>query len=204
LRELCSRRCQVDAAGLAQYELPVGTAGRRESPTMPLDLEKVGSSSRSYKHAYDWRKLATYALGIGATRDELSYLYENTAGGMKTFPTYAVVPAIDPVVELLGAAQTNMAMVVHGGQTITSYRPLPPEGELETTGTLTGIYDMKRFAQLVIETASCVDGERIFGSEWSIIVRGDGGFGGSRRPKQEVPKIGQTREPDWVVEETTT
>lgn len=174
-----------------------------KSLAMSLDLEIVGATSQSYAHTYDWRKLATYALGIGATRDELDYLYEHSAGGMKTFPSYAVVPAFEPVFELLATAKTNMAMIVHGGQTVHAYRPLPAEGELQTTGTLKAIYDLKRFSQLVVETESTLDGERIFGTEWSIIVRGAGGFGGPRPPAHKAPKIDKGREPDWTMAQTT-
>ena len=69
---------------------------------MSLDLSTVGFTTQPHALAYDWKLLATYALGIGAKRAELEYLYENTKGGMKVYPTFAVVPTYAPVVELLG------------------------------------------------------------------------------------------------------
>jgi acyl dehydratase len=171
---------------------------------MTIDASTVGTTTAPYAHSYSWRDQAVYALGIGAKRDELDHLYENVGGGMKVYPTYAVVPAFEPVVELIGAAKADMAMIVHGGQTIVAHRPLPPSAKLETTGTLKAIYDLKRFAQLIIETRSTIDGEPACDSEWSIIVRDAGGFGGERPPRDKsAPKIAKDSEPDWTVEQAT-
>ena len=41
---------------------------------MSLDLSTVGFTTQPHALAYDWKLLATYALGIGAKRDELDYL----------------------------------------------------------------------------------------------------------------------------------
>ena len=106
---------------------------------MPLDLSTVGYVTQPHTFAYDWKVLATYALGIGAKRDELAYLYENAKDGMKVYPTFAVVPAYGPLMEMLIKTGTDLAMVVHGGQTIRLHRPIPPGGTLSTTGKVTGI-----------------------------------------------------------------
>src|SRR5580698_5604083 len=145
---------------------------------MPFDLSTVGYTTRAFPLAFDWKTLATYALGIGAKRDELAYLYENARGGMKVYPTFAVVPAHGPIVDMLGKCNANMAMVVHGGQQIRLHRPIPAEGTLVTTGTIKGIYDMKKFGQVVLETHTALGGEPLFETTWSIIVRDCGGFGG--------------------------
>jgi acyl dehydratase len=170
---------------------------------MALQLETVGSESSAHRHTYDWRSQATYALGIGARRSDLDYLYEGASSGMKVFPTYAVVPAFPPVVELLGKAGVEMAKVVHGAQKIRAHRPIPPAGTLETRAKLTGIYDLKRFATVILETESTLDGQELFATEWSIIVRDEGGFKGPRPPKDDVPSVPKGRDPDWIVEQAT-
>jgi acyl dehydratase len=170
---------------------------------MSLDSSKVGSRTDPTTHRYDWRHQATYALGIGARKDELAYLYEGIDGGMQVFPTYAVVPAFEHVVQLIGATNAEMAMIVHGGQTIEAHRPIPPEGELSTVGILKAVYDLKRFAQLIIETKSSLGGEPLVDTEWSIIVRDAGGFGGERPPKRSVPKPAKDQQPSWTVEHQT-
>jgi acyl dehydratase len=170
---------------------------------MALDPNAVGRQTEPTTVQYDWRSMATYALGIGATREELAYLYERHPGGMKTFPTYAVVPAFEHALELIRAAGADFAMIVHGGQKIRAHRPFAPGGELSTSATLTGVYDLKRFAQLLLTTESRMDGELIAETQWSIIVRDAGGFGGPRPPADPAPRPPKDREPDWVVEAAT-
>ena len=171
---------------------------------MPLDLDKIGAVTAPHQHAYDWKSQAVYALGIGARRGELAYLYEGRAGGLQVFPSYAVVPALGPVIELLEASGANLAMVVHGGQKVVAHRPAPPEATLVTVGTLAGIYDSKRFATIVIRTRSVLAGEPLFDTEWSIIVRDEGRFGGARLPAdREAIKPPKGREPSWTVEQAT-
>lgn len=172
-------------------------------PQMALDLSKVGTTSETYEHRYDWRNQASYALGIGAKKDELAYLYERFEGGMKVFPTYAVIPAFEAVVELLAAARVEMPKVIHGGQKVIARAPLPAEGTMHTVAKLEGIYDLKRFATVVLSTSSSIAGEVVCDTEWMIIVRDEGGFKGPRPPKASVPSVPKDRDPDWIVEEAT-
>lgn len=171
---------------------------------MAFDLSAVGFTTKPYSYSYDWKTLATYTLGIGAKRDELQYLYEGAKGGMKVYPTFAVVPAYDAVVELLGKSGGNIAMVVHGGQKVVAHRPIPASGTFKTTGTLKGIYDLKKFGQVILETNTTLDGEKLFDTVWSIIFRGAGGFDGPRPPHgDDEPSPPKDRPADWSFEETT-
>ncbi len=170
---------------------------------MPLDLSSVGTTSRVHSFDYDWKTLATYALGVGAKKSELAYLYEGVESGMKVLPTFAVVPAFAPLVDCLGKTGGDMAMVVHGAQKIRAFRSIPARGTLETTGTLTAIYDLKKFAQAIIETKTMLGGELAYETTWSIIYREAGGFGGPRPPVSDAPSIPKGRDADWTVEETT-
>jgi acyl dehydratase len=171
---------------------------------MSFDLSTVGYTTKAYAFTFDWKTLATYALGIGARRDELSFLYENARGGMKVHPTFAVIPAHHPLVDLLAKCNANMAMVVHGGQVIKLHRPVPDHGTLQTTGTIKGIYDMKKFGQVVLETSTTLGGEPLFDTTWSIIVRDGGGFGGPRPPHgADEPSVPKDRPADWTEEEST-
>ncbi len=172
---------------------------------MAFDLSTVGFTTKPYTFTYDWRTLATYALGIGAKRDELDYLYEGAKGGMKVYPTFAVIPAYEPLMELLGKSGGNLAMVVHGGQTIRAHRPIPASGSIKTTGTVKGIYDMKKFGQVVVETNTTgADGVPLFDTVWSIIFRGAGGFEGPRPPRAEdEPSVPKDRPADWTFSEAT-
>lgn len=159
---------------------------------MAMDVSKEGAESTVHEHTYGWRELATYALGIGACRDEeLAHLYEGHEGGIRAYPTYGVIPTFEPVCELMGTAGIAMAQVIHSSQQVNIVRPLPPEGVLETVATIDGFYDLRRFATVRLSTTTRLGGELMFETTWSIIVQGEGGFGGKRPPKEAslaVPK----------------
>ncbi|MFO0571658.1 MAG: MaoC/PaaZ C-terminal domain-containing protein [Polyangiaceae bacterium] len=168
---------------------------------MSLDTSTVGYTTPPYELKYDWKTVVLYALGIGAKRDELDYLYE--AKGPKVYPTFAVVPAYAALGDALVKTQGNLAMVVHGGQTVLMHRPIPSEGSMKTVATITGIYDMKKMAQVVVKTSTEVNGEPCFDTEWSILYRGAGGFGGGPPPREEVPSAPRDAAPTWTFEEPT-
>ncbi|MBK9266304.1 MAG: MaoC family protein [Polyangiaceae bacterium] len=171
---------------------------------MALDLSSVGFTTEPHSYTYDWKNLALYALGIGAKRDELAYLYEGSPGGIASYPTFAVIPAHPPLFESLVRTGGNLAMVVHGGQKIRSLAKLPPSGTLLTTATIRAIYDMKKLAQVVIDTRSTLGSEPVFETTWAILFRGEGGFSGPRPPADpDEPSMPKDREPSFTHEETT-
>jgi len=166
---------------------------------MALDLSQVGFTSAPSHLAYDWKTVVLYALGIGATRDELDYLYEGR--GPRVYPTFAVCPVMPAVMECLAKAGGDFAMVVHGGQRIELHRPIPPSGRLVTTATLHALYDLKKLAQAVVRTKTELEGVGpVFDTEWSLIYRGAGGFGGPRPPKNESIDPPKNRAADFHVE----
>lgn len=154
---------------------------------MSLDLSAVGYRTEPFHFEYDWRTTALYALGVGATRQELDYLYEKR--GPLVLPSFAVVPAYPALAPLVERARADMTRVVHGAQTIRLARPIPTAGRLSTTGTIDGIYDLKRLSQVVFSTRTEQDGQLLFETQWMLVVRDTGGFGGPRPPKQSAPKI---------------
>jgi len=171
---------------------------------MALDLSIVGRASQPATLSYDWKTLATYALGVGAKRSELAFLYEGTPGGIRVLPSFAVVPAYAPVMELLAGSGGDMAMVVHGAQTVRVLAPPPSEGTVETVARIDAVYDLKKFAQVILSTESRIRGEAVFSTTWSIIYRGAGNFAGPRPPENEAPSLPKDREPTFSVREATT
>jgi len=119
---------------------------------MPIDRSLVGHSSEPSVHELTWKDTALYALGVGAKRDELDYLYEGR--GPKVLPTFAVVPKFGPMLDLLTKTGGNLAMIVHGGERVIVHELLPPEGKLKTTVTLRGVYDLRRLAQVLVDSRS--------------------------------------------------
>jgi acyl dehydratase len=168
---------------------------------MSLDLSTVGYKTAAHEFKYDWKTVVLYALGIGAQREELDYLYEGR--GPKVYPTFAVAPLFGIVGELVTRTQANLAMLIHGGQRIRIHRAIPAEGTLSSVGTIKGIYDLKKMAQVVLETTSTLNGEPVFETTWSLIIRGAGDFGGEPPPKSEAAIIPDGKQPDWVEEAKT-
>jgi acyl dehydratase len=168
---------------------------------MSLDLSSIGYKTEPHAFSYDWKTAVLYALAIGAKRSELDYLYEGR--GPKVFPTFGVIPAYGPVSELFVRAGCDMTRLVHGAQSMRIHRPLPPAATLHSVGTIRGIYDMKKLAQVVFATETTLNGEPCFDTEWQLLVRDAGNFNGPRPPKSETPKIPEGKTPDFSVSEIT-
>ena len=166
---------------------------------MALNPESVGSTTEVYEHSYTWKDTVLYALGCGATPDELDYLFEKN--GPKVLPTYAVVPSFPACMTLMNSVGGDYKGVVHGAQKITVHQPFASEGTLRTVGKVAGIYDLKRFASAVITSETHDEsGTLIAETEWNIIFRFDGGFGGEPPPKRKRFPV-PDRPADFTVEE---
>lgn len=197
-----SRRGRPEAPQAASRVL-VDTMSRRiyPRPAVAFDPTCVGFVTEPLSFSYDGDTLALYALGIGATRDELDFVYEGR--GPRAFPTFAVIPAQPAVFACLGRTGGDFESVVHGAQSVRVLRAFPPQGTVETRATLAGLYDLKRLVQCVVRTESRVAGELVAETEWSILYRTGGGFGGVLPPKRTEPKPADGVLPDAeVVQET--
>ncbi len=167
---------------------------------MALNAETVGYETDVLTHTTTPRDVALYALGIGATRDELDYVFEER--GPKVFPTYAVIPTFAACEKLFHVVEGDLLGVVHGAQKITVHRDIPANGTLLTVGKIAGVYDLKRLAQAIFTTETRDhDGQLLFETEWQIIFLKDGGFGGPRPPRSLRVKA-PDRAPDFEVKET--
>lgn len=168
---------------------------------MKVDPSTVGQQTKSFEFEYDFRTTILYALGVGATQDELDYIYEGR--GPKVLPSFAVVPAYAAATELFEITGSPLELVLHSAQSLRLLRPIPPAGKLSTIGIVKGIYDMKRFAQVVLETRTTSGGEPVFETEWRMLVRDSGGFGGGRPPKTPNYNPPSGKEPSFVVSSST-
>jgi len=170
---------------------------------MPLDLSLVDKPSDVTKLAYGWKDTVLYALGIGAKKDELDYLYEGR--GPKVIPSFAVVPSFDPMFQVVAKTGGDLAMVVHGSQRVRLHAVLPCAATLATTAKIRGIYDLRKFAIVIVDTETKDEsGKLLFETTSSIIFRGAGGFGGTTPPREEkVAEIPKGKEPDFRIEEPT-
>jgi acyl dehydratase len=170
---------------------------------MPFDRSLVGKSGPPATHEYSWKDTVLYAIGVGAKKDELDYLYEGR--GPKVIPSFAVVPKFRPMLDVLSKTGGNLATMVHGGERVILHAPLAPSGKLVTTATVRGFYDMRKLGQVIIDTRTLdADGRLIAEASSSMLFRGEGGFGGEPPPKDAAPveKPADTP-PTFSVQETT-
>lgn len=169
---------------------------------MALDLSAVGYETDPFYFEYDWKACVLYALGVGALREELDYLYEGR--GPKVLPSFAVVPTYPALVPLVEKAGADMTKVVHGSQSILLHAEIPPAARLRTVARLSGIYDLKRLSQVTFATRSYIDqtNQLLCETEWTLIIRDTGGFAGPRPPKAHAPKaVAEGEAPVFQVED---
>jgi acyl dehydratase len=168
---------------------------------MSLDLSAVGYQTQAHEFKYDWKAVVLYALGIGATRSELDYLIESR--GPRVYPTFAVVPAYEPLSDLLRRIGGDLRNVLHTGQAVRMVRPLPATAKLRTVGTVEGIYDLKRMAVANLVTRTECDGEPVCETRCTIVLRGEGRFGGQPPPRVDPPPLPEGCAASWVVDQPT-
>jgi acyl dehydratase len=170
---------------------------------MALDLSLIGRAGEPATFDYGWKDVVLYALGIGAKADELDYLYEGR--GPKTYPSFAVIPTFAPMFGLLAKSGGDLAMVVHGAQKVVLHEPIPAEGKLSTVATVRAVYDLKKFASVVVDTKTVerTTGRPLFDTTWTIIFRGEGGFGGAPPPREAIELPAADAKPDFRQAEPT-
>jgi acyl dehydratase len=169
---------------------------------MALDLSLVDKPTDPVTFTYDAKDTILYALGVGAKKDELDWLYEGR--GPKVLPSFAVVPMFQPMLDCVVKTGGDLSMVVHGSQRVRLHAALAPAGTLTTVARTAGIYDLRKFAIVLIDTEIRAGETLVAETRSQIIIRGAGGFGGEPPPKEpkfaEIPK---DREPDFRIEEAT-
>jgi acyl dehydratase len=170
---------------------------------MALDLSLVGKPGEPASFSYTWKDTVLYALGVGAKKDELDWLYEGR--GPKVLPSFAVVPMFQPMLDQLVKVGGDLAMVVHGSQRVLMRGALPPSGTITTVARVSGIYDMRKFAIVNVDAELSAAGKTVGETRSQIIIRGAGGFGGEPPPKEpKLVEIPKDVPPDFRIEEATT
>ena len=155
---------------------------------MALDHGVVGVERGPWTRSWTSTDSLTYALGVGAGQldptQELAFTTENTAGvTQQALPTYAIVIA------QFGGPQSGLegvdfTQLLHAEQSLTLHRPMPVEGSVSLTSTITDIFDKGKGALVVNEVTATDpdDGAPLFTTRSSVFIRGEGGFGGDRGP----------------------
>ncbi len=168
----------------------------------PISSDLAGMQLQPVTASWNEKDVMLYALGVGARPPEdLDFLYEGK--GPVVLPTYGVIPGLMAMGGVFGEVEVNPAMILHGEQSITCHRTLPPRAEVEIRGQITEVWDKGKAAVLGFEgTASDADGD-LFTASATLFVRGAGGFGGERGPSTTGKNEPPDREPDVVIEYET-
>jgi len=132
-----------------------------------------------------------YAVGVGAGTEELPFTTENTKDTpQRVLPTFAVI---------IGGGGTpfdkigsfNPALMVHGEQGIELLDEIPPDGEIESVGECTAIWDKGSAGVVEMESVATnkATGRPLLKTRTMLFCRGEGNFGGERGPsvKLEFP-----------------
>jgi acyl dehydratase len=160
---------------------------------VPINTDALGATSEPKRRSWTSKDALLYALGVGAGMDdptgaELEFTTENSRNvNQRVLPTMGVVLQAGglPLGQL---GEVNLALMLHGEQGITLHREIPVEGTLESTSTITGIWDKTKGAVVDMESTSVLvdDGEPLFTTRASLFFRGEGGWGGDRGPSVTV------------------
>jgi acyl dehydratase len=135
-----------------------------------------------------------YALGVGAggtgVHDELAFTTENSHDTrQQVLPTFVAVLAmrggdgtdLGDVMNLVrGAGAFSLAQILHGEQTVALHGALPVTGTARATAYVSAVHDKGRNAvvECVVELRDADSGEPLAESVSSLVIRGEGGFGG--------------------------
>lgn len=175
---------------------------------MPLNPDAVGSKTEPREISWTSTEALLYAVGVGAGTSELAYTTENTNGvpqqALPTFPVVIGSSSGGGMGSLMAKIGTfNLAMLVHGQQSVTLHRPLPAEGSGIAQTEITAMYDKGKAAVVVMANqVTLPTGEPLYTTTMSAFIRGEGGWGGDRGPSgpQNEPPAA---DPDHVVDYQT-
>ena len=143
---------------------------------MSLNLDAAGNTYGPFHLEYSTRDVMLYALAVGATEDELPFVYERY--GPQVIPSFAVVPSFKAATAILEDVGVEGKPIVHGEQQLRLFRPIPPAGRFTTELRLNGIYDKGSGAVLDMTCYTKVADQPLCENHVSFFVVGDGGFGG--------------------------
>lgn len=153
------------------------------------------------RHAYEARDAILYALGIGlpiapGESDDLDFLLEDR---LRVVPSFAVTLASPGMWPKTPELEIDWVKVLHMAHAARFEAPLPPRAEVISRARITELYDRgaDKGAVCVLQrqVRDATDGRLYCTIDQTVAMRGNGGFGGTRLPKVERPRM-PDRTPD--------
>lgn len=166
---------------------------------MPIDPNAVGVTTAAQLFEWTDRDTLLYALGVGAGTADLAFTTENSHGiDQQVLPTYAVI-ACSPFAAAAKIGSFDFSRLLHGSQAIRLFAPLQPAGKLSVVSEVADIQDKgpgKNAVVMVKATGSDPDtGQPVAESLMTLVIRGEGGFGGQPGQRPPAPQFPE-RDPD--------
>ena len=166
---------------------------------MAIDPGAIGAVTEPTLFEWTDRETLLYALGVGAGTQDLSFTTENSHGiSQQVLPTYAVIccPAFGAAGKV---GKFNWAKLLHGSQGIRLHAPLPPAGKLSVVSEVADIQDKGQGKNAIImlrgRGSDPDSGALIAETLTTLVIRGEGGFGGEPGQRPAAPEF-PDREPD--------
>lgn len=140
------------------------------------DKKQTGKGS----YHYNFKDCILYNIGVGATHDELKYVYENDPD-FQVLPTFAVIPSMNTIQYLNMddlVDDFNFAMLLHGEQYFkinSGYDKLPTSGKLRTEAIPLRVQDKGGKAAIIVGGFKTYDTETnklLMYNEGTFFIRG--------------------------------
>jgi acyl dehydratase len=168
----------------------------------PISKDLVGVTFEPASFSWTAKDVMLYAVGVGAKPEgELEYVFEGK--GPKVLPTYAVIPGMLSMGGLISNVEINLAMLLHGEQSITLHREIPAEGKVKITGRISEVWDKGKAAVIGCEGIVEDHNGLLLTTKATLFIRGAGNFGGERGPSTADLNLAPDRKPDVVIEDVT-
>lgn len=169
---------------------------------MPIDPNAVGVTTPPQTFRWKDRDTLLYALGVGAGTADLAFTTENSHEiAQQVLPTYAVI-ACSPFAAAGSFGSFDFSRLLHGSQSIRLFAPLPAAGALSVVSEVADIQDKGEGKNAIVvlkATGSDPDtGAAVAETLTTLVIRGEGGFGGQPGQRPVAPQI-PDREPDATV-----
>lgn len=170
----------------------------------------LGFKFQPVSFSYNAKDVSLYALSVGAAKNptddqELSFVYENHQN-FQALPTIGIIfafPVLEKLITDAPGLNFNPMMLLHGEQNLEIRSPIPTSGTVVSSAKISGLYDKGKGVTLVLDASSKDEnGNEICVNQFTVFIRGIGGYGGDRGPAPEnlsPPK----RAPDAVHSDKT-
>jgi len=182
----------------------------------PEDTNLITTAKRDLKlqkpfiYTYSERDVALYNMGIGASAEELHWIFDGD-DEFAAIPTIGAVPAIPACRSLEAYYLPNFdpGRVLHAEQFLSFKCPIPTSGSWINRPTLMQVLDKGKSTIMSthVEATDADTGKVICESVVTVVIRGVGGFGGKTKSTLSGPAFAANdppkRKPDAVMEEKT-